>query len=215
MRRMRSFACERQSAAGDSRRDRRAARRRRRSAASQRDERSPTKRGVGRQVVAEDRANAQEPARQRRGSPRCAAAMRAKFAGERIGDLDRRARARRCRRRSASSPRPRARAGRAARRAARLSRTVASSRCGSFCEPSIAICCVRCGSAGLPKRCTSASRYAREVDAGRHAQASAPPRRSIKPRACSATKTGSRRRPGRCIRGRRGSRDRRAPNGCR
>ena len=32
------------------------------------------------------------------------------------------------------------------------SRTVASQRCGIFCEPSIAICRVRCASAGLAKR---------------------------------------------------------------
>ena len=42
---------------------------------------------------------------------------------------------------------------------ARRSRTVPSSRCGSFCEPSIAICCVRCGSAGLRKRAISCVRY--------------------------------------------------------
>ena len=37
------------------------------------------------------------------------------------------------------------------------SRKGASRRCGSFCEPSDAICAVRCLSAGLRKRCFNCS----------------------------------------------------------
>ncbi len=50
------------------------------------------------------------------------------------------------------------------------SRTVPRRRCGSFCEPSIAICCVRCGSAGLRKRTISCAQYDAEVDARRRGE---------------------------------------------
>ena len=41
--------------------------------------------------------------------------------------------------------------------AARLSRNAGSQRTGTFCVPSIAICCVRCASAGFSKRRSSSS----------------------------------------------------------
>ena len=89
---------------------------------------------------------------------------------QRIGDVDRRARARRCRSRSGSSRRPRARDARSSAPAASRSRTVPSRRCGSFCEPSIAICCVRCGSAGLRKRSQQLRAVGGEIDARRRGE---------------------------------------------
>ena len=50
------------------------------------------------------------------------------------------------------------------------SRTVASRRCGSFCEPSIAICCVRCGNARIAEAREELRAVRGEIDAARHVE---------------------------------------------
>ena len=199
------------SAAAHGAGDGRGARRRRSSAASHaltgRDEAR-----VARQIVAEDRGEAEEAARERARDRRDARRRCARSrppAGRRPRS---RARLRRRPTRSASSRRRPARHARSAGPRRDCRARCASSRCGSFCEPSIAICCVRCGSAGLPKRSTQrrAGSAARSTPAG---SASVGATSSIS-RAHQRDEVRLRRHLVDRSRGPRESRDTRAPNGC-
>ena len=115
----------------------------------------PENRGFFREVVAKNLRHAQQCRREPLGNGPGFVTDGAQPTGKRIADVDRAA--------ASSPPRHVAHPGGDAEReagigapAASRSRIVPSRRCGSFCEPSIAICQVRCRSAGLAKRSSSA-----------------------------------------------------------